>query len=217
MISPLLVLPLPVGQMQANCYILFDKKTRECTIVDPGDDADFIIRRITDMRARPTKILATHGHFDHILAVGELRLAYSIPFFIHKDDAFLVANMADSAKHFLNITTDPPPTIDEFLILSKNVSVGKTEFEVISTPGHTPGSVCLYNEYEKILFCGDLLFDSGAVGRVDFSYSDKDKMKQSIKKIMKLPDNLTVYPGHGDSFELGKLKNQFASTIAFLG
>lgn len=216
MTPSLSVLPLQVGQMQTNCYIISDKQSQECVIVDPGDDADFIIRRISDIKGQPTKILATHGHFDHILAVTELCLAYSIPFFIHKGDAFLVANMADSAKHFLNITTDSPPLIDEFLIPSQNFFVGKIDFEVLHTPGHTPGSICLFSRDKKILFCGDLLFANGAIGRVDFSYSDKEEMKQSVKKIMKFPDSLTIYPGHGDSFEFGTQKNHFASAVTFL-
>lgn len=209
------VIPLQVGQMQTNCYILSDNTSQESIIIDPGDDADFIIRRISDMKGKPTKIVATHGHFDHILAVTELRLAYSVPFIIHEYDAFLVTNMAESAKHFLGIITDPPPLIDEFITPSQNILVGKTEFEVIPTPGHTPGSICLFNENEKVLFVGDLLFANGGVGRVDFSYSNKEDMKRSIKKIMKFPDNLTVYPGHGDPFEFGTQKDQFASAIAF--
>jgi len=151
------IITLPVGQMQSNCYLLI-AENRDCLIVDPGDDGDYLERIIADHRAKPLTILATHGHFDHIMAVTELKLAYNIPFLINQKDEFLVKNMRQSAGHFLGIQTDPPPDADNFLQENEIIALGGHKIRVIGTPGHTPGSVCLYLEKEKCLISGDTLF-----------------------------------------------------------
>lgn len=196
------VVSLIVGQMQENCYLVFDNKSLETLIIDPGDDADYVERIIGDKKLIPVQIIATHGHFDHIMAVTELKLAYNIPFCIHQDDEFLVKNMKSSAKHFLGIETDPPPIIDEFLNPKSKIKIGDNYLKTIESPGHTPGSCCLYSKEENILFTGDLLFARGGVGRTDFSYSDTGKLKKSLKKIFKLPPETQILPGHGRSSTL---------------
>jgi len=199
---------LPVGQLKTNCYIVYDERTLEALIIDPGDDADYIGRIISDFNLSPRKIIATHGHFDHILAVTELKLNYNIPFLIHKADEFLIKNMKSSAKHFIGITTDPPPIANSFFSDNNKIQVGSSTLTVIHTPGHTPGSVCLNFEEGNILFVGDLIFENGAVGRTDFSYSDQKDLNNSISKILKLDKYTTVYCGHGDSFLLKDWKDQ---------
>lgn len=196
------IITLPVGQMQSNCYLLVDKKTYETLIIDPGDDGDFIIRTISDKKLKPIAVVATHGHFDHIMAVTELTLAYGIPFWASKADEFLIHNMQDSAFHFLHIKTDPAPVIDSYL--KKDIRIGSIKLHIIETPGHTPGSVCLYSPEGKILFCGDLLFAGGAVGRTDFSYSETGELKESLKRVFQLPDQTAVYPGHGAATTIAK-------------
>src|SRR3990172_979126 len=104
---------LSVGQLQTNCYLV--KEVGKCVIIDPGDDADYIQRIIADENLIPTKIIATHGHFDHILAVYELKLAYNIPFLMSKYDEFLLKRMSSSAKKFTKITTGLPPKVDNYL------------------------------------------------------------------------------------------------------
>lgn len=190
------VITLIVGQLQTNCYLVADKKTKKTLIIDPGDDADYIERIVSDKRLAPTKIIATHGHFDHILAVTELKLAYKIPFLIHKEDEFLVSQMQSSARHFLGIATDPPPEIDGYIKADEFITIGDNKLKVIETPGHTPGGVCLYCQKDKILFTGDLLFAQG-VGRTDFSYSNSAALQASLVKIFRLPAATTVYCGHG--------------------
>lgn len=196
------VLTLPVGQLSTNCYIVSDGKTSKSLIVDPGDDPDYITRVISDKKLNPTLIVATHGHFDHIMAVAQLKWNLDIPFKINKKDKFLVENLQSSAKHFLGIEVSAPPNEDGYLKEGDTIEIGGEKLKVVETPGHTPGSICLYNQKEKILFCGDLLFSQKGVGRSDFSYSNSVLIQKSIKKILTLPYDTKVYPGHGESFRI---------------
>lgn len=200
---------LEVGQMRSNCY-LFWKDPENAIIIDPGDDADYIIQNIRELELTPSAVIATHGHFDHIMAALELKLAYKIPFYIHEKDEFLLTRMEKSAKLFVGFDPGPAPEADIYLkndsILEIPASAGRgnCQLKIIPAPGHTPGSVCLYDKPN--LFVGDLLFADGATGRADFVYSDKEKLKKSIKKISRLPKETIIYPGHGESFIL---KNYF--------
>jgi len=167
---------LVVGSMATNCYIVDD------IIVDPGDDAEYIISHITQ---KPSMIVATHGHFDHIMAAYALQLTYNIPFYIHPDDIFLLATMQSSAKHFLGLKeVDPPPVPTPLQGLS-----------FFHTPGHTPGSICL--QFSDVLIVGDSIFADGGVGRTDFSYSKPLKLADSIDRILSYPPDTRLLPGHG--------------------
>ena len=169
---------LVVGAMATNCYLV------DGMIIDPGDDAEYIMSHIS---TRPKMIVATHGHFDHIIAAYALQLAYNIPFYIHKDDIFLLSRMQSSAKHFLGLRhVDPPPTPTEI-----------RDIPFIHTPGHTPGSICLYFKKDNILFSGDTIFADGAVGRTDHQYSRKFDLSRSIQTILSLPPETKICPGHG--------------------
>src|SRR3972149_7292380 len=150
---------LTLGQLQTNCYLVFDHQNGEGLIIDPGDDADYIIRIIVEEKIKPLKILATHGHFDHLLAATELKLAYGIPLLIHQEDEFLVKNINRSAQYFLQTEKlPPPPTVDGFLKEGQKISFGKYRLVILETPGHTPGSICFHLEKAGILFCGDTIF-----------------------------------------------------------
>lgn len=200
---------LVVGQLQTNCYLVIDQEVKEAMVIDPGDDADYIIRIISDLDLNPTKIIATHGHFDHVLAAMELKLAYNIPFMIHKADEFLLARTVSSARHFIGIGAGPHLSADKYLPSSNFVKLGATEFEVIETPGHTPGSVSFYSRKDKAVFVGDVVFSGGGVGRTDFSYSSEKKLEKSIKRITKLPKETTVYTGHGETTTVYDIKRFF--------
>ncbi|KKS46784.1 hypothetical protein A3J20_06645 [Candidatus Gottesmanbacteria bacterium RIFCSPLOWO2_02_FULL_42_29] len=200
------ILTLPVGQMKSNCYLII-AENNDCLIIDPGDDADYIERIITEKKVKPLKIIATHGHFDHIMAATELMLAYNIPFLINKKDDFLVKNMSQSAAHFLGIKTDPPPIPVGFLKDKEIIKADDYEIRIIATPGHTPGSICLYIPQEKSLFTGDTLFAQGGVGRTDFSYSSPEDIKKSLKLIYSLPGETEIKPGHGESSTLANEKH----------
>ena len=186
-----------VGQLQANCYLIFDSEKKEACIVDPGDDADYITRVITDEKVTPTQIIATHGHFDHIMAAAELQLAYNIPFLIHQKDEFLVKRMNETAEHFIGVKAGPSPRISANLEKGSKLNVDKSRIEIIETPGHTPGSISLYDKKAGFVFVGDLLFAGGGVGRTDFSYSNQRELDISIERILRLPEKTILYCGHG--------------------
>lgn len=198
---------LEVGQLRTNCYLIIDPNSNEALIIDPGDDADYIQRIIADEEVRPQVIIATHGHFDHIMAVTELKLAFNIPFLMHKNDEFLLSRAQSSANYFAGATGVFAVKVDKFLTGTNPVSLGKTTVKIIETPGHTPGSLCLYSKKDNVIFVGDLIFAGGGVGRCDFAYSDHSALNKSIKKIFKLPKNTIIYSGHGMDTTIGQEKH----------
>ncbi len=194
----------PLGQMQANCYVLI--KGSDCIIIDPADDADFILGQITRHKVNLLAVLATHGHFDHVMAGGELQIQFpEIPFFIHAKDSFLLKRVVETARHFLGYDPVTLPIQSPQDLKEGKMTLGSFHFEVIHTPGHTPGSCAFYFEKEKALFVGDLIFQEG-VGRTDFSYSDSSLMSTSLDHITKLPADVCVYSGHGEPFLLEEKK-----------
>lgn len=194
---------LVVGQLQANCYLVWDEKEEEGIVIDPGDAGDFIIDKIQRFGFKPKMIVATHGHFDHILAATEVKLAFNIPFLIHQADLFLLRRMATSARFFTGVTPDPAPTVDKFLKEGQLIKFGKEKLEVIETPGHSPGGVSFYKK--GVLFSGDTLFKMG-VGRTDFPYASEEELKKSLKKLFKLSSETVIYPGHGEETTIGEEK-----------
>lgn len=194
---------LSVGQLATNCYLV--SSGEEAVIIDPGDDSDFIINKIRDWEITPKLILATHGHFDHVLAVNELKLAFNIPFYIHKDDKLLLKRMSKTAKYFTGFDPGPAPIPDGFLKASQIIKFGKESLKVIPTPGHTPGSVSFYGK--AIVFVGDLIFAAGGVGRTDLEGGDKHLLDKSIQKILKLPGITTIYSGHGEETSVREERN----------
>lgn len=194
--AKLIVEQLVVGQMAANCYVVHDGD--EAILIDPGDDGEYIIGKIQETGARLTAIVATHGHFDHIMVGLEVQRGFGVPFYIHPDDVFLVDRMQDSAKHFLKMQPDPPPRVDRKLHDRDIIPLGSFKIRVMHTPGHTPGGVTLFDPKSKIAFVGDVLFAGGAIGRSDFSYSDPDELGKSVQKILTFPKDFTLYPGHGE-------------------
>jgi glyoxylase-like metal-dependent hydrolase (beta-lactamase superfamily II) len=197
---------LPVGQLAANCYLFYDPLKKDALIIDPGDDAGFVMNRITDLALKPRAIVATHGHFDHILAVTELKLGYQIPFFIHRGDVPIVKRMKRTAEYFTGGEADAAPQYDKLMKDQEIIKVGKSTLSVLSTPGHTPGGICLYSKKEKIVFTGDTIFAGGSYGRTDLAGGDADKLKDSILKILSLPEDTVIYPGHGEETSVKKEK-----------
>jgi glyoxylase-like metal-dependent hydrolase (beta-lactamase superfamily II) len=201
---------LITGQLQTNCYLVFTDRSSDVIIIDPGDDADYIMRVIEDIKKTPSKIIATHGHFDHVLAVTELKLAYNIPFLMHKNDEFLLKRLQSTTKHFLGVKTDPAPIVDKYLKKNDEIKIGKNILKIIETPGHTPGGISLYCEKEKVLFVGDTIFEQGGIGRTDFVYANNNQLMESIQKLLILPKDTVVYAGHGNKTTIKETKTYLA-------
>ncbi|HUV42964.1 MAG TPA: MBL fold metallo-hydrolase [Patescibacteria group bacterium] len=197
---------LVVGQLQTNCYLIWDEESNKAIIIDPADDGDYIIQKIRDFQLNPILIANTHGHVDHVLAITELKLAFKIPFFMHQKDLFLLKNMKSSAMYWFEMNeVDPPPEVDKFIREGDEIKFGKEKLEVIETPGHSPGGVSFYSREEGVLFSGDTLFKQG-IGRYDFSYASREDLFKSIKKLLKLPSKTIVYSGHGPETVINKEK-----------
>ena len=199
---------LVVGQLSTNCYLLSNKKG-EGIIIDPGDDAEYIKQKLIDYEIIPFYIIATHGHFDHLLAALELKLTYKIPLLMNEKDKFLLARMQSSANFFTGVISDPPPIIDIDLGKIKDITLIKKNFEIIKTPGHTPGSISIYCSDENTCFVGDLVFEGGMVGRSDHNYSDNKKLMESVNKILSLPGDTSIYSAHGKVTTISKLRGYF--------
>ena len=190
---------LIVGQLQTNCYIVSDEETGECLIIDPGDDASYIGEVVALEKLKPVAVLATHGHFDHVLSAFELQHIFDIPFYAHAKDEFLLSGMQKSAEHYLHIPiVEPPPNPSKEMQKNPSFRVGSSTFTVLETPGHTPGGVCFYSQKDQICFTGDTVFAGGAIGDWRHAYSDKQALLLSVKKILSLPNETILYPGHGE-------------------
>ncbi|MDR0818563.1 MAG: MBL fold metallo-hydrolase [Oscillospiraceae bacterium] len=175
----MLIKAFEVGAIQTNCYIVTDEKTLQCAVIDPGAESGTILNYIDDNKLSLTAVFITHGHFDHIMAVEELVAEHEIPVFIHAADASELKNL---------------PRVRNYSDGDK-VSVGGLTFEVIATPGHTPGGVCLM--CEDALFTGDTLFKDSC-GRTDMDGGSMEVLLKSLKRLYELPGDYEVYPGHSD-------------------
>jgi len=188
-----------VGQLQTNCYLVSDDTSHQALIIDPGDDANYIAEKITADNLQPIAILATHGHFDHILGAFELQQIFSLPFFIHPKDLFLLKRMRETAEHYLGISViEPSPVKPKEFPKDMKIQLGEMYVNVLETPGHTPGGVSFYFQKENICFTGDTVFAGGAIGDWRHEYSDKQLLLRSVKEIVSLPQETILYPGHGD-------------------
>ncbi|MGL4453390.1 MAG: MBL fold metallo-hydrolase [Sarcina sp.] len=188
---------VPVGAYQENTYFLIDETTNEAVIFDPGAEEELIFAIIERLNIKPKMILLTHGHFDHVGAVKEVKNKYNIPLYINKADEEM--RKVDS-QLFGEI-----PKVDGYLNDGDKFTFGNgKEIKVITTPGHTPGGVCFL--CEDILITGDTLFN-GSIGRTDFTGGDFNTLLSSIKsKLLHLGDNINVYSGHGAGTTIGNEK-----------
>ena len=190
---------LKLGQLDTNCYLAWCEKTDEAIIVDPADEGGFISEKILELNLKPVAIILTHGHFDHILGLLELKLNFpKTPIMVHEADLFLIESVRKRAQHWLKMQVNPAPKVDKLLKEGNQIKFGQEVLTILHTPGHTPGSICLYND--QVMFTGDTLFRDGAIGRTDLSYSSPKKIQQSLKKIKDLPSSRQMYAGHGASF-----------------
>ena len=196
---------LAVGQLSTNCYLTWNEENDECVIIDPGGEGDYISEEILKEKLRPIAIVLTHGHFDHMLAVIDLKLNFGLKVWMNKKDEFLYKQAGKSAKYWTGEKPGPIAEVDHDL-KEGGLSLGGMVFRILETPGHTPGSISLYVPDEGIAFTGDTLFKED-VGRTDFRYADDEELWKSIKqRLFKLPEETKVYSGHGEETTIGQEK-----------
>lgn len=190
-----------VGIFESNCYILWDEKDKEAIVVDPGEEGERIIEVVRKDSLKIRSIINTHTHIDHIGANDFLREKTGAPLLVYSADVFLLQNAELNLSSLAGKDRSfglPDRVLEE----RDEIRVGGFSLRVLHTPGHTPGSICLYGDNK--LFSGDTLF-AGGIGRTDLTGGNSKELQKSIKdKILTLPDEVVVYPGHGPSTTIGK-------------
>lgn len=192
--------------LQENTYVVWDESL-ETVVIDAGNMSErenaTLEQFLSERGLKPVYALNTHGHFDHMMGVEFLRSRYGAKFAVSSKDKFLVENATQSAELFGIRTGDMPEKIDVDLEGMQSIKFGQTELQIISTPGHTPGHVALYEPQSKVLFTGDTLFRE-SIGRTDLPGGDYSWIMNSIlEKIIPLGDDVKVYPGHGETTDIG--------------
>lgn len=188
----MLIKTMPLGHLQANCYIVTDEATLECAVIDPGGESNTVLDYLEDNKLKCKYILLTHGHFDHTGAVEEVQ---------RSTGATIAINAKDAAKNALEMMYKykVPPCGAEYLKDGDMISVGNLLFEVITTPGHSKGGLTF--RCGDALFTGDTLFRDSC-GRTDFPGCDGEEMMKSLKKLAELEGDFDVYPGHMEATTL---------------
>jgi glyoxylase-like metal-dependent hydrolase (beta-lactamase superfamily II) len=198
------------NELRVCTYVLWDE-TKECIIVDPGCESASEQQRlqkfIAENQLTPVLVVNTHAHFDHVLSNLFVIETYSVPSAIHEDDTQLLAKVAQQSAVFGFVVAQPPmPTY--LLTEEEPVRFGHSQLQVLHTPGHSPGSICLYAADDKFVLSGDTLFQEG-VGRTDLPGGSYEQLIDSIRtKLMTLPDDVKVFPGHGPATTIGEEKHQ---------
>ncbi|MCS7023613.1 MAG: MBL fold metallo-hydrolase [Bryobacteraceae bacterium] len=197
---------LPVGPLQCNCSIFGEESTREAIVVDPGDEIEMILAVLQRHGLRLQAIVITHAHIDHIGGAAKLKAATGAPVWMNERDQALYDRL-DVQAAWLGVRTPEQTEIDhparEGDILKLASGAGATEFHVLHTPGHTPGSLCLYLPAQQTLVAGDTLFRE-SIGRTDLPGGDTHQILSSIEtKLFTLPEETLVIPGHGPKTTIG--------------
>lgn len=208
-INELMVRGVVIGLFQENCYIIGSRRTGEAVCVDPGGQPEEILALARDMGVQIKTIANSHGHVDHILAVGDVKAQTGASFLLHPADLGIARQAPQSAARLLGYMADPPPNPDAFLAHGDVVEVEGLRLQVIHSPGHTPGSVCFYTE--GMLFSGDTLFRD-SIGRTDLPGGSYEQEMDSIfNRLLNLPDETVVLPGHMLETRIGveREKNPF--------
>lgn len=197
---------IPQNPWQVNTIIIWDE-TKECVIIDPGCFDENEKQQVTNFIAtnglKPVKLLHTHLHLDHVFGTGFIADTYHLEPEAHPDDEFFINQTKDYAAEFGVTIERNPPKLGNYLNEGDNVTFGNSSLIIIHVPGHSPGGVAFYSEKDKLLVAGDVLFKD-SIGRTDLPGGSFDTLLSNINsKLFTLPDNTTVYPGHGPNTTIG--------------
>jgi len=194
---------LPVGPLQCNCSVIGDEVSREAIVIDPGDDVDDVLALVRKHGLSVKQIVITHAHIDHVGGAMKLKAATGAPILLNQNDQALL-KMLDVQAAWIGMAPPEKVEIDSNLGQADTVKAGSLAASVLHTPGHTEGSICLYFAPEKMLIAGDTLF-AGSIGRTDLPGGSFDKIIRSIhEKVLELPDETVVIPGHGPLTTVGE-------------
>lgn len=193
----------PVGPLQCNCSVVGDEPTHEAIVIDPGDQVDEILNILRQKNLTVKYIVVTHAHIDHVGGAMKIKAATGAPIMLNQNDLALL-KMLDIQAAWVGMRPPGQVQVDESLSDGQSIKFGNIISNVIETPGHTEGSICLFFPSEKKLIAGDTLF-AGSIGRTDLPGGSYDKIMRSLHtRLMALPDDIEVVPGHGPLTTIGQ-------------
>lgn len=193
----------PVGPLQCNCSIIGDEQTHDAMVIDPGDQIEGILEILRQEKLTLKQIVITHAHIDHVGGAMKLKAATGAPILMNQND-YALLKMLDMQAAWVGMRPPGAVEVDEAVSQGRVLKIGEISSNVIHTPGHTEGSICLYFPEEKKLIAGDTLF-AGSIGRTDLPGGSIDKIMRSLHtQVMALPDETEVVPGHGPSTTIGE-------------
>ena len=194
---------LRVGPLQCNCSVIGDETSHEAMVIDPGDDVHEVLDLIRKHNLQVKQIVITHAHIDHVGGAMKLRTATGAPILLNQND-YALLKMLDAQAAWIGMPSPGKVDIDRSVTTGESVSAGSLTADILHTPGHTEGSICLYFAAEKKLIAGDTLF-AGSIGRTDLPCGSMQKIMQSLHgTVLALPDDTVVVPGHGPLTTIGE-------------
>jgi hydroxyacylglutathione hydrolase len=194
---------IPVGPLQCNCSVIGDESTREGLVIDPGDDIEEVLTLVRKHNLQVKQIVITHAHIDHVGGAMKLRAATGAAILLNQND-YALLKMLDAQAAWIGVAPPGKVEIDHSVAQADSIKIGSLSADVIHTPGHTEGSICLYFPAEKKLIAGDTLF-AGSIGRTDLPGGSFEKIISSLhEKVLALRDDTVVIPGHGPLTTIGE-------------